>query len=115
MCPSHLQAWSFSAAKGITIVAAAAVISGCAPMLPPQPCWNPPPASTWDHPLGFNEALALALESDVSAADWCAREKAAQAELVSAQVLPNPVLGRTWEDIGLKDAAGKSLLLTQTD
>ena len=102
----------------ILAITAAAVLSGCATNFRPPPCqpWTPPPSNTWQHDLTLDHAVQLATSSDVNIADWCARQQAAHAELVNASVLPNPVLGFTLEDIGLKDpSSGKNLMTHTTD
>jgi outer membrane protein, heavy metal efflux system len=88
------------------------VLVGCS-TLPQRNTWSPPPASTWKKPLTLQKCVNLALNSDISAAEWKAREQQARSELMSAQTLPNPVFTQLYEDRSLKDTAGKSLGLTE--
>lgn len=105
-----------NAAKWGKLLSPVVVLVGCSFSQPAIVApWCPPPASTWNRPLTIEHTVKLALASDVNASEWHAREVAARAELITAKTLPNPVLDRTLEDIGLKDSAGRSLLLKETD
>jgi len=70
--------------------------------------WNPVPATTFDKPLTLEQAVSLAAHQDLRVAEWKARYQSAQSAVQQAWLPPNPTLNLAWEDIGLKDAAGKS-------
>lgn len=95
----------------IFMAIALAELYGCA--TPKKHVWHPTPVNSLDHPLTLDQCLKLAESQDVTTAIWRWRLKRAQAELAQARKFPNPSLGLLWEDIGLHNAEGKSLLLKE--
>lgn len=83
------------------------LLGGCA--TPTPPVWQPLAPSELNHPLSLEECLTLARRNDLQAAQWQARLATARAELTTARTLPNPTFSASWEDLGIKDAAGTSL------
>jgi outer membrane protein, heavy metal efflux system len=86
---------------------ASLLVAGCAGT--PAPKWTPPEASIFNKPLTLETCLELANKNDIRVAQWKARMDIARAGLSQSRTLPNPSLGISWEDIGLKDAAGASI------
>lgn len=84
------------------------LLAACATPRPPQ--WTPVTPTDLNHPLSMKECLTLARKSDLHVTEWKARLESAHAELITARTLPNPTFQPTWENIGLHDAAGASLL-----
>lgn len=58
-------------------------------------------------PQAFSSCRAV--EMALGETECARRPESARAELTGAKALPNPTFLATWEDIGIKDAAGKSM------
>jgi outer membrane protein, multidrug efflux system len=84
------------------------LITGCATSMPAAK-WTPLDASAFNEPMTLTTCLDLAKKNDIRVAQWKARMNAAHAGLIESRAIPNPTLGISWEDIGLKDAAGESI------
>ena len=84
-------------------------IAGCALRTPAPPKWTPINASSLEGQLTLKKCLELAKNNEIKVVQWKARLDAAHAELRQSKILPNPSLGITWEDIGLKNEIGSSL------
>jgi outer membrane protein, heavy metal efflux system len=82
-------------------------MAGCAGS--PTPKWTPVDSSAFNVPLTLATCLELANKNDIRLAQWKARMDVARAWISQSRTLPNPSLGITWEDLGLKDAAGASI------
>jgi len=83
-------------------------LSGCAtPPAPPK--WKPLDVSTLTQPLAIEQCLQLARQNDIQVVQWKARFDMARAELISAKALPNPSFSPSWDDVGLRDDAGKNI------
>jgi len=95
----------------MVVVLVLAALGGCAS--PPKTEWRPTPAQAFDHALALEECLRLAQSNDVTAAQWRWRLDRAHSRLTQAWKLPNPSLSFLWEDIGLHNTEGKSLLLKE--
>jgi len=89
----------------VFLIAAVALGSGCATA---KPKWKPTSAETFSKPVGLQEAVTLAESQDLRVEEWSARNAIAKAAVRQAWTPPNPTLTLGWEDVGLKDAAGKS-------
>lgn len=72
--------------------------------------WKPAPVESFAKPLGLQEAVAMAQRQDLRSGEWKARYTAATAAVTKAWIPPNPTANFGWEDIGLKDVSGKSLM-----
>jgi len=59
--------------------------------------------------MTLETCLDLANKNDIQVAQWKARMDVARAGISQSRTLPNPSLGISWEDVGLKDAAGASI------
>jgi cobalt-zinc-cadmium efflux system outer membrane protein len=99
----------FPMRKSLAIFSLSAMLllGGCATPAPPM--WKPLSPADLSHPLSLAECLNLARRNDIQAAQWQARLATARAELTGARTLPNPTFQASWEDLGVKDAAGASL------
>jgi cobalt-zinc-cadmium efflux system outer membrane protein len=84
------------------------LLGACATAPAPRP-WRPTPAERLSAPLSLGDCLNLAFANDVRVAQWRANLQSARADLAATREIPNPSFQATWEDIGLKDAAGQSL------
>lgn len=91
----------------LPLVLAPLLAAGCA--TPVAPAWRPVPAEALAGPLSLADCLRIARTSDLREARWRARREEAAAGLATARAIPNPVFQPSWEDMGLRDAAGKSL------
>ena len=95
--------------RGFAVLMGALVLlAACA--TPRTPQWKPLTAADFAQPLTLEKCLELARKSDVRAAQWRARLETVHAEVVSARTLPNPTFIVEWDDVGLHDPTGKSLM-----
>lgn len=90
------------------LAAALLLLIGCA--TPHAPQWQPPTADELTQPLTLEKCLELARKNDIRVAEWRSRLEAARAGVTTAKTLPNPTFTATWENVGLKDPTGVSLL-----
>ena len=84
-------------------------MNACALRTPAPPKWTSINASSLEGQLTLEKCLELAKTNDIQVVQWKARLDAAHAELRQSKILPNPSLGITWEDIGLKNEIGASI------
>jgi len=101
--PNGTVARAVAASLGALVLLAA-----CA--TPRTPQWKPLTAADFAQPLTLAKCLELARKSDVRAAQWKARLDTVRAEVVSARTLPNPTFIVEWDDVGLHDPTGASLM-----
>jgi len=99
----------FSPLLKVFLVAVSVWLSGCAAPAPSAPEWKPLDVSNLTGPLTLEQCLQLAQQNDMQVVQWKARFEIAEAELITAKTLPNPVFGPSWDDVGLKDDAGTSI------
>jgi outer membrane protein, heavy metal efflux system len=93
----------------LILLAALLLIAGCALQTPAPPKWTPIDASSLEGTLTLEKCLELAKNNDIKVVQWKARLDAVHAELRQSKIFPNPSVGISWEDIGLKDDLGESI------
>jgi outer membrane protein, heavy metal efflux system len=94
---------------GLALILLLAVyVAGCSTSKPAIK-WTPLDTSAFSEPLTLAQCLDLSKKNDIRTAQWKARLQAAHAGLTQSRVLPNPTLGITWDDVGLKNDAGMSI------